>query len=162
MKTNTSIGRCPSRAQKAFSIIEATIGMAVVGIALVSLFAAMSATWNLMQVAREDLRATQIMVDKLETIRLYSWLQINGTNSNGSNTFLIPKTFTAYYYPIGTNTNGLAYTGQLIITNPPITASYSNNMKLVTVRLSWKSGKTTRAREMSSLVSKDGLQRYIY
>jgi hypothetical protein len=109
-----------------------------------------------MRMARENLRATQIMLEKVETIRLYSWEQIKQPG-------FIPPTFTATYDPNGgTNSQGLTYQGSLTISDAVIDSSYSNDMKKVTVRLNWKTGNLDRSREFSSYISRYGLQDYIY
>jgi hypothetical protein len=109
-----------------------------------------------MQMARENLRATQILLEKMETIRLYSWDQITTPD-------FIPTTFTAQYDPQGGNgSQGLTYTGSMVISDAPVTTSYSGDMKLVKVTINWKTGNLGRTREFSSLVSRYGMQDYIY
>jgi len=79
--------------------------------------------------ATPNLRATQIMLEKMETIRLYTWDQIS---SNG----FIPTEFTAPFYPnVGSSSDadrgsGITYYGKLYVTNAPIDSSYSTNLKL--------------------------------
>jgi len=43
-----------------------------------------------------------------------------------------------------------------------LTSSYSNDMRQVTVQLTWQTGDTTRTREFNSYISRYGLQNYIY
>ena len=92
----------------------------------------------------------------MEIIRLYTWSELN---SNG----FIPATFTA---PLdassATSTNGAVYAGQIVITNAPMSESYSNDHRLVTVTLTWGSGGVQRKRQMSTLVSQYGLHNYYY
>src|SRR5687767_14388252 len=61
---------------RAFSIIEVLVALAIAGVLFTSLYAGISAGFVVIETARENLRATQIMVEKLETIRLYTWEQI--------------------------------------------------------------------------------------
>ena len=107
-----------------------------------------------MQLARENLRATQIMLERMETIRLYSWDQVN------SNGFVSP-TFTAYYDPNSSNP-GAVYAGTMEISDAPISSTYSNDMKQVTVKLNWMTGGLHRSRQFTSYISRCGLQNYIY
>src|SRR5512136_1579143 len=79
-----------------FSLVEVTIGMGIVGTLVGALLSGFTSGLFTMQMARENLRATQIMLERMETIRLYSWSQIN------SNGFITP-TFTAYYDPNSVN-----------------------------------------------------------
>jgi type II secretory pathway pseudopilin PulG len=142
------------RKAAAFSILEATFGMAVLGTVVAALMSGFTSGLFTMQMARENLRATQIMLERMETIRLYSWDQIC---SNG----FISTNFTAYYDPNSTN-QGTVYTGSIILTAAPLSSSYSNEMKLVKVRVDWKTGNVPRTREFSSYVARNGIQNYIY
>ena len=49
-----------------------------------------------------------------------------------------------------------------ITTPSSMTESYKTNLKLITVTVNWTSGNVPRSRQMTSLVSKYGLQTYIY
>ena len=95
-------------------------------------------------------------MEKMETIRLYSWDQINTPG-------FIPASFTAAYDPnAAADSQGLTYTGTMIVTNAPIASSYSNDMKLVKVTLTWKTGNLDRSRDFTSYISRYGMQDYIY
>jgi prepilin-type N-terminal cleavage/methylation domain-containing protein len=142
----------------AFSMIELLVAMAVLGIMFISLYSGFSAGFAIIQLARENLRATQILQEKMETIRLYTWDQINTAG-------FIPTTFKENFYAVGTNTNnaaGLIYTGSVTIAQAPLVASYSNDLKSVNIRVRWASAGVERTREMTTLVTRNGLQNYIY
>src|SRR5467141_1985271 len=66
--------------QGAFTLLEGLIGVAVMGILIVCLYTGMTSGFNVVRMARENLRATQVLQEKFETLRLYTWDQIN---SNG-------------------------------------------------------------------------------
>jgi type II secretory pathway pseudopilin PulG len=140
---------------EAFSIIEATVAVALVGVVLVSLYTGISNGFAFAKVTREDLRATQILQEKMETIRLYTWEQINTPG-------FVPTNFLESFYASGTNSGGLTYTGRVVIATAPLTEIYSNNLKQVTIRVAWKSGQVIRSREMQTFAAKHGLQNYIY
>lgn len=118
------------------------------------MFSGINSGFFTMQLARENLRATQIMLEKTETLRLYSWDQINTTN-------FIPATFEAPYDPNSTN-SGITYTGTLLISPTTLGTSYSGNMKMVTVTLNWQTRGLSRTRSFTTYVSSSGLQSYIY
>ena len=159
----------------AFSLVEVIVCTAIVSIALVSLYGGISSGFAVINVARENLRGNQVLVEKLETIRLYNWDQIN---SNG----FIPATFTAPFFPsvitnlVGTNADGslkyanytnntgggLTYFGTVTITNAPFTTPYSTNLRMVTVSLVWTNSNVPRHRQMQTLISANGLQDYIF
>ena len=145
--------------QMAFALVEVVVGAALLGIMMVSLYGGMSSGFAVTQLARENLRGTQIMLERMEGIRLYNWDQLTTSN-------MIPLVFTNYYYPLASNgeSRGIAYKGTMTITNATLTpsATYSTNMRIVTVAISWTSGKVLRNRSMSTYVSKSGIQNYVY
>lgn len=142
--------------QRGFSLVEVTIAMAVIGTTAVALFSGFTSGFFTMQMARENLRATQIMLEKTETLRLYSWDQINTPG-------FIQSVFTAPYDPNSTN-SGTTYTGRITVgpctIPPPI--SFSNDMRTITVDLSWTTGTLPRSRSFSTYISRNGIQNYVY
>jgi type II secretory pathway pseudopilin PulG len=141
---------------RAYSILEVLVSIAVLGIMFVSLYTGMSMGFAVIQLARENLRATQILQEKLETIRLYTWDQINTAG-------FVPTNFVDRFYATSTNDTGsLLYTGAVKIVTAPIDESYSNEIRQINIQVSWASGGVARKREMSTLVTRDGLQRYVY
>jgi prepilin-type N-terminal cleavage/methylation domain-containing protein len=144
--------------QNAFTLMEVMVAVAIIGAEFVTLYLGMSQGFRVVQVARENLRATQVLQEKTETIRLYTWSQIN---SNG----FIPATFDAPFYPSGSQTNqGLVYHGTVTITNAPLSAGtgYNDDLRMILVQVNWTSGNIDRQREMRTLVSHYGLHNYIY
>lgn len=146
-------------ATRAFSLVEAVVGLAILGITFTALYAGISSGFAVTQVARENLRATQIMLEKMECIRLYNWNQLNYSN-------MLPKSFVGYYYPLATNgeSKGIAYYGTFTITNASVYsgASYESSMRKVIVSISWTNGGVARSRNMSTMVSKRGIQNYVF
>jgi len=146
------------RSLAAFSLVEATVGMAIIGATIGALFTGFTSGFFTMQLARENLRATQIMLEKMETIRLYSWKQV-------TNSAYIPNTFTNFYDPQSTINRGTKYTGTMTITPPTaadIGSSYRDDMRKVVVKVDWTTGHLKRSRQFTSYVSRYGLQDYIY
>ena len=143
------------RETAAFSLIETLVAVALVGVVLVSLYTGISNGFAFAKVTRENLRATQILQEKMETIRLYTWEQLSTPG-------FVPTNFLEGFYASGTNNGGLTYTGKVIIATAPISETYSTNMKQVSIQLSWKSGKIVRNRQMDTFTAKHGLQNYIY
>ena len=109
-----------------------------------------------LQLLRENQRATQILLEKVETLRLYSWDQVN---SNG----FVPTTFTDVYDPQGaTGAKGTGYTGTLTVAACPLAASYSTNLRQLTVSLRWTTGTVPHTRTLATYIAKDGMQNYVY
>jgi Tfp pilus assembly protein PilV len=151
------------RGTQAFSLIECVVAVSVILIGFVTIFGSMTMGFSITQLSRENLRATQIMLDKMEGVRLYSWTQI--TNSS----YLIPA-FTNWFFEtnnIGASTatgNGVLYTGLVSVGSVPFSTTYSTNMVKVTVSVGWTSvqGNLHHTRSVSTLVGSMGLQTYIY
>ena len=154
MKVRDPIVNRRTRRVLGFSLVEVTVGMAVIGTSAVALFSGFTSGFFTMQMARENLRATQIMLEKTETVRLYSWDQINTAG-------FIPTAFSAPYDPNSTN-SGITYSGTLAITPCALNTSFSNDMRTVTVTLSWKTGSLNRSRSFTTYIARNGLQNYIY
>src|SRR5262245_63259835 len=121
----------------AYTLIEVLVGVALTGIMFVSLYGGMSSGFAITQLARENLRGTQIMLERMEGIPLYNWNQLIYSN-------MIPKNFTNYYYPMASNnaSKGIAYVGTMVISPAALSpsASYADAMRSVTVTIAWTNG----------------------
>ncbi len=109
------------------------------------------------QLARENQRATQILLEKVETLRLYRWDQVT---SNG----FIPPNFTEPYDPqAAPGAQGVTYNGSVVISDVPFATTYSAKMRQINVTLAWSTaGRIPHIRSLTTFVSKDGLQNYVY
>lgn len=159
----TQVARRDPRLRKlAYTLVEVVICIALMVICFVSLYGGMSTGFALTQTSRENLRATQIMLEYMEGVRLYNWDQLTTSN-------WIPGTFIRYYYPLA-NTNagesqGLPYYGTVTITTNPTmnpTAVYSANMASVTVGVNWTNSGVPHSRTMTTYVARNGMQNYVY
>ena len=140
----------------AFSLVEVMVAMGVLGILILSLYAAIAWGFATMRLARENIRATQVMIEKTETIRLYNWEEVT---TNG----FLPRSFSVPYYPVGqSNGSGLIYYGTLTVTNAALGNSYDSDMRRVIITLNWTNAHLPRTRTITTLVSRYGLQNYIY
>ena len=148
----------PATWQAGFTLVEVLVASALVGIMFLAFMGSFSASFQNVQMDRENSRATQILLEKTELLRLYDWDQIVGNDPNVS----IPMTFTSPFYPNTNSGGGFNYSGSVTITNAPISEAYSNDMRFVSISVTWTSGGVQRSRTMSSYVSRYGLQNYIY
>ena len=145
------------RGHQAFTLIDALFAVAMAGVMFTSLYAGLAFGFKVIKMTRENTRATQIMLEKMETIRLYSWSQITNAGFVPTNPIAVP------YYSVGTTNNSLMYTAQTFIANSDLGTGYANNMRKITVRVDWTPlGKTNRTRTMTTYVAKGGLQSYVY
>lgn len=129
--------------------------MVIAGVMFLALYAGLAFGFNVIRLARENTRATQIMLEKMETVRLYTWTQITNAGFIPTNKFTVP------YYAVGTNSS-LLYTGQVLIEASGVGTSYAENMRKVTVRLEWCPTGLLRTRSMSTYVTRNGMQTYVY
>jgi prepilin-type N-terminal cleavage/methylation domain-containing protein len=144
------------QAQTAYTLVEVMVAVFLVAIIAGAFYAALASGFGLVQANREDLRATQIMMQKLEGVRLCTWSEL----SNFS--------FTDVYDPSGGKA-GTAFAGTVTVgpaNSIPNSSSYAGNMCLVTVTVSWTNynGKVPvpHTRQMQTQVARYGLQNYIW
>lgn len=140
-----------------FTLIEAVIGMMVCGIVFISLYAGMSQGFHITQISRENLRATQVMIERLESVRLNTFDQLESPG------FVPVGAIPEPYYRVDTNDNGgFNYMVTVTISNAPFSTSYSDDLKMVNVKVDWTTGGVARTRQMSTLIARNGLQTYTY
>jgi hypothetical protein len=140
-----------------FGLVDALFAMTMAGVMFLALYAGLAFGFKVIKFARENTRATQIMLEKMETVRLYTWTQLTNNGFVPTNKFTVP------YYAVGTNNSGsLLYTGQVVIEASGVNASYAGNMRKVTIKLEWCPSGLMRTREMSTYVGRNGMQTYVY
>ncbi len=151
----------PSRVgvQAGQTLVELMVAVGLLGIMLVALYGGFSSSFAVVRVARENLRATQILAERMEVLRLVKWSDLLTPG-------FIPTNFTAPFFASqptnSTSESGFYYSGTVTITNAPLAEAYSNSMRMILINLTWTSGKVVRQRQMTSFVSQYGMQNYIY
>lgn len=136
----------------AFSLIEVVFAVAIVGVLVITLYGAIASSVTLVKSCQENERVTQLLSEKMDTIRLYNWTQM----TNG----FVPTNFVAGIDPL--NSASLPYyTGRIVIAQATVTESYRSNLLQVTVTVDWVSDSRPQSRSMSTFVAKYGLQSYI-
>ena len=123
MRISSKVGLQRRPALDAFTLIEALIGMAIVGTIFVALYTAMTGGFRILRLARENVGANQVMAEKFETMRLYNWDPID---PNG----FIPATFVVPIDPTLTNSSQ-NYTGTVTIASSGVSELYSNDLQTV-------------------------------
>lgn len=143
--------------QSAFTVVEALVAAVLIGLSWISLGATIGMSLSLAQANREDLRATQIMVQKMEQFRLYNWAQVQDVA-------YVPKKFQESFDPA--HNKGPQYTGTVnVVPNPPnLPANYQSKVMSVTVSISWTSYNGGHAiphtRTMQTYVAQYGMNNY--
>ena len=153
---------------RAFALIDAIFAMALAGVMFAALYAGLAFGFNIIKMARENTRATQIMLEHMEIIRLYTWEQLTNT---GAGKFLPTNKFTVPYYAIGGTNSSLLYTARIQVASAAsqvtgvgvLPAGYVGDMRKVTVQLEWgQLGNSPRKRSMSTYVTRNGLQKDVW
>ena len=151
--------------QAAYSLPEVVVAAAVLGMLSISLLATFSTGLSIVRAGRENMRATQILLQKVETLRLFTW-------SQETNTTLATTNFTDWYDPSRTDTQsgGVKYTGFFSNSAAPssLPAAYRDNMRAATVTVFWTnypSGSTNpivHSRQFQTYVARYGMQNYVF
>lgn len=134
------------------------VASALLGIIMVALFSGLAQGYLNLNTSRQDLRATQILEQKTEAVRLCLWTNINN----------LPNHFVEFYAG-SMGTNSVAYHGTITVSDPtniPDTVSYYDKIKLITISVSWTNYLHNRpvghTREMQTLSAYYGMVNYIY
>jgi len=157
--------RSNTRKKVAYTLAEVMIAVFFISIMMVSLYAGFWSGFAIAKMSRENLRATQILIQKLEAVRIYNWSQIN------NQTNYTKTSFVDYYNPAGTNngTYGVLYKGICSVTVPTnLPAAYNSKMREITLTVYWtnylraSTNVIVRSREMKTYFARYGMQDYIY
>jgi type II secretory pathway pseudopilin PulG len=158
MKTNRAVNGI--RRLAAFTLTEVVISAAILTISAAGLLGGVRYAFFAMKMARENQRATQIVLERAEAIRCFKWDWITSGK--------VPSTFTEYYDPTVTNnpnsgySAGTLYSGTVKIDTFPFTPSYSTNIRQLTVTVTWNTGSLSRSRTNVTFISYNGVQNYVY
>jgi len=147
------------RETKAFTIAEVVVAVLVLMTIAVFFYAGLSSCFGVVQSSREDLRATQILIQKLEAVRLCTWSQ------------LANFTFQEIYDPLDVTNHeaGITYYGTVstnVAGSINDAATYKGNICLVTATVNWTNYNGHKSmghtRQMQTQVARYGLQNYIW
>jgi type II secretory pathway pseudopilin PulG len=150
--------RCVKRPKSGVTLLDVVLAIAVLGVMASGIFGSFRYGFFLLQLLRENERATQILLEKVETVRLYSWDQVNTPNFIPSN---LPLEDYDPQAPVGSR--GVTY--YVAVSAPasvPFSSSYSTNMRQLTVTLNWTTRNIPHTRSLTTYIAKDGIQNYVY
>jgi len=145
-----------SPGQSAYTLAELLVATFVLGVFVVSLYTGFCSGFAILRLSREEAKATQLVLQKLEDIRLCTWSQLSN----------FPRTFQQTYDPFALTNDPHATTfyGRVSLSDSEIAASYSTNLKLVTVTVFWTNwnGKQplVHTNQMQTHVARYGMQNY--
>src|ERR1035437_6381154 len=115
--------RCTKRAEQGMTLVDVIMAIALLGVMAGGVLGSFRYGFFTLQLLRENQRATQILLEKVETLRLYSWDQVNTPG------FIPTNLPTEYYDPQApAGAQGAAYYGTLTTpSSVPFSTSYSTN-----------------------------------
>jgi prepilin-type N-terminal cleavage/methylation domain-containing protein len=140
-----------------YTLIEVMVAVAIFGVMVVSLYAGFCSGFAVLRASHERSRATQILLQKVETIHLCSWSQLAS----------FPTNFNEPFEPGATNGTPAFYFGHVSFSAPeviPDTAEYKTNMQQVTLTVRWTNFNgsivTPFSEQITTLVARYGSQNF--
>lgn len=149
--------------QYAFTLVEVMIAVFFLAVLTLSLYAGFATGFMVVDSAREDLRAAQVLMQKAEAIRLCTWSSLSNC----------PISFVERYDPAGSangaTAGGVFYTGTIStnsVTGIPDSAAYKTNMCLATITVYWTNyygnQSIVHSRQLQTFIARYGIQNYIW
>jgi uncharacterized protein (TIGR02598 family) len=151
---NGKQNRTPRGTAGGFTLVETIFAIAISGILISALYSCFGFGFAAVRSTRDDLQATQVLLTSMERIRLCTWAQVSSQLYN-------PLSSTVYF---DNKNHRIPATVSFKATVPPagsVPDAYRNEMLLVTVKVSWMSGRNLRQRTMQSYFAKDGMRDYV-
>jgi hypothetical protein len=160
MKLSRTRPHC--RAAAGHSLPEAVIAVSLVGVMFISLYAGFTTGFGILRSARENIRATEILNEQTERIRLLNWHQILDCAS------YLPSAFVKPFDPAdqSANPSGTVFHGRIETSIPAEwPAAYQDRGRLITITLTWTNSDSgtplVHQRQVQTCVARYGLQQYL-
>ncbi len=151
----------PKRREAAFTLPEILVSILITTVMVTSLYSGISQSYRMAHQTRDVARATQVMIDVTEILRLYTWEEINTPG-------FIPTNFVSTLdadYRRGINATNIGTRkarGVIAMKDVSFSTNYKTNMKEVTITLTWTNSNLKQTRSMTTYVARNGIQSYIY
>ena len=155
----TGPNRSGKTSTSAFTLIETLVAVFVSSFMFAALYACFAFGFSIVKMTREDLRATQILLQQMETVRVSDYTKLTDPSKYPTNTTV--------YFDEENKAGGKGGTPYTVtfsarrLPSPKPQSQFYTNMLEVTVAASWKSGKVQRNRSMQTYVARQGLQQYV-
>ena len=154
-----------SRPETGYTLTKVLVGAATLGVVVGSLCVPLSAAFCVVQSTRQNLRATQIVMQKAEALRLFTSSQVCDANHQRKPLFVErddPRGVTS-------NPGSAQYTGYLSAAGPAagdLLNAYRANPRAVTVTLCWTNYNGAQpivhTREIQTRLARNGTPKYIW
>ena len=129
------------------------MSVAIIGVVAAGLMGCFSFSLLAIRMARENQRATQIVLERAEAIRCFNWDYLTNVPTSSID-YYNPATQSPPVYTVQTTLSPFSASG----TSP----SYADKMQQFTIVATWKTGAISRSRTNVTIVAKDGIQNYVY
>jgi hypothetical protein len=149
------------RAAAGQSLPEAVIAVSLVGVMFISLYAGFTTGFGILRSARENLRATEILNEQTERIRLLNWSQV-------LNSATLPPTFVERFDPAdhSPDPSGPVFHGRIETSVPADwPEAYRERGRLITITLVWTNSEGStplvHQRQVQTYAARYGMQSYL-
>ena len=149
-----------NRAKAGTSFLDTLMGTAIFGTMFVSVCTGVGAGLKSTEVSRQNARAAQILIGKLECLRVLNWPDLSAPGA-------LATTFTAPYEMDGATAKTLGmnvsstnafFQGKLSLKPSTTGESYSTNVLQVTAEVTWSFASRNFSRSVETLISAHGIQ----
>jgi Tfp pilus assembly protein PilV len=142
-----------------FTLVETVVATFAGATMMAALYVCFVGGFAIVKATREDLRATQISLERMEAIRLAPYANLKDPTK-------FPATTTVYFDEKGkaVGKGGVPYTVTFkaeALPAPKPQSTYFVNMMQITVGVSWKSGNVQRSRTFQTYAARSGIQSYV-
>jgi len=141
------------------------VGVAFVGVVVLLLYGAFSVGFPVIQSTRENLRATRIVMQKAEALRLFAWSQVCDPNSDRKPLFVEPQDSPG----VASSRGDVQYSGYITAGAPAagdLADPSRSHMRPVTVTVCWTNshgGKpVVQTRQIQTRLARNGMPKYIW
>lgn len=129
------------RQRAGFVLAEVVIALALFGITASAVLAGIAFATRIQQHIRDTKAATQVLVEKMELIRLFRLEHVRAG---------MPRTFVSG-----------KFTGTAVVEPVPFSTRYSDDMAKVTFTINWDTLGNPRTLSWTTFVARDGLVNYV-
>ncbi len=144
---------------RGYSMVEVMVAVFVLAIVMTALFSGIAQGYSVLNTTRENLRATQILTQKAEAVRLCTWTELTS----------LPANFIDYYTDGSDGRENIAYYGTISVgpaTAIPDSVSYYDKIVAVTITVQWTNNlganQIPHERQIQTESAYNGMVNYIY